>query len=317
AVEESRKYDVTALREVRVRRQRRPERRERSGGDIGRLDHGMRIAHRHGAELDLAAADSDAMNVRVAADAQGDLDRGEARRAHVDAHASVGEELDGHRAGRAFEAYGARAERPVAAQPGRDATHTVAALQGRAAVRVVYSVAKCTSGIARGVDRQQLIETHAEAAVADARDRSRIEAERPFAAIDHDEIVADPVHLREVQVHRGERGAFIARGRNLPQRSGRESSQAAWATMRPARVWASASTRISSSSWSADRASRADPCCRSRRRRRRARARAGRRIGGAWAFHRLDCPQYSRAARLPAATAARAARRAREAGRIP
>src|SRR5690606_8721010 len=54
----------------------------------------------------------------------------------------------------------------------------------------------------RRLDHEQLVAADAEAAMRDAADRIRPERERPGGGVDHDEVVAQAVHLGEAKVKR-------------------------------------------------------------------------------------------------------------------
>src|SRR5690606_30014146 len=54
----------------------------------------------------------------------------------------------------------------------------------------------------RRLQHQHLVAADAEAAIREAAARLRRERERPIAAVQHHEIVAESVHLGELEVHR-------------------------------------------------------------------------------------------------------------------
>src|SRR5262249_55608135 len=65
--------------------------------------------------------------------------------------------------------------------------------------------------VARRLDRQQLVETDAEVAIAGARDLRGVESERARAAIDDDEVVAGALHFRKAKRH-GRGGDAVSSG---------------------------------------------------------------------------------------------------------
>jgi len=88
-------------------------------------------------------------------------------------------------------------------QQRRDATGAVAALLHLIAVTVEDAIEHRSTGAACRLQHQCLIEADAGAAIGQAAQPLRREQRGIGGRIKHNEIVADPVHLREVDAHRG------------------------------------------------------------------------------------------------------------------
>ena len=127
----------------------------------------------------------------------------EARRAHVDGHlAIVLEPRSDDPAGRLDANLTLVREPPVAHEPD-EAARAVAALLDLAAVGVEDPVAKVDVGARRPLDDEHLVAAHAKAAVGERADLARGEGERLDGRVDDDEVVAEPVHLRERERRHG------------------------------------------------------------------------------------------------------------------
>jgi len=80
-----------------------------------------------------------------------------------------------------------------------DAANAVAALLHFAAVGVEDAVIEIGVGAARRLDLQDLVAAHAEVPVGDRAQLLRLERDRLLGRVEHHEIVAEAVHLRELQ----------------------------------------------------------------------------------------------------------------------
>ena len=89
--------------------------------------------------------------------------------------------------------------KPLRADEMHEAARTVAALLDLAAVGVEYPVAKIDVGARRLFHEQDLVAAHTEVPVRDAPDLVGPKRHVFAHAIEHDEIVAEPLHLREPQ----------------------------------------------------------------------------------------------------------------------
>jgi hypothetical protein len=97
-------------------------------------------------------------------------------------------------------------------QPRGDAAHAVAALAAARSVGIEDVVGERACRISRGFDRQQLVETDAGVTIAESGECRCVERERTRAAIDDDKIVADSMHLAEVQAHRARCAVLVPGG---------------------------------------------------------------------------------------------------------
>src|SRR5262245_38231924 len=146
-------------------------RRDRRHGD-----HGMRVAHRDGAELDGLAGDLDAIAIALPVGEERQRARAKVRHAEVDADVVGRAHAGRDGAGRAHE-------RELVPQTWREepgeAAHAVAALLDLAAVRVEIAVARVGAVRALARDEQQLIEPDASAPVRPMPDQLGIGRRSP------------------------------------------------------------------------------------------------------------------------------------------
>ncbi len=209
AVDKLHEAGVDPLRESRMALQFLADRRHRSGVDIGHLDHRMRIAHAH-----RAAGQGGAVGQGQAVfggssagmDNHRDLGRLEARRAHVDPHLAVIEQMQLQQAGGGLHPQVALVAEAMVAHIARQAARTVAALADFGAVGVENAVAEVHLRARRGLDQQHLVAAHAETAVGEltqqgGRGRPQQLVQRRPRGVDDDEVVAEAVHLGEGQIH--------------------------------------------------------------------------------------------------------------------
>src|SRR5690606_8622804 len=142
-----------------------------------------------------------------------------------------------------------------AMQPGGDAARTIAALAGFAAILVDDAVTGDAAGLPRRGDDHHLVATDAEVAVGHARQHLTGRQGRSIAPVEHDEIVAGPVHLGEAQ------GLLLSRGRGGACACAALPAAGSWPlpgrrlpSLPPARPASSAAARP-------DRAGTVLPCC--------------------------------------------------------
>ena len=84
-----------------------------------------------------------------------------------------------------------------------DAACAVAASLGLAAVRVMDAHEHLRPRVARRLEQQHLVAADAGAPVGDGARRRRVDRNRVAALVEHDEIVADPVHLAKGDARHG------------------------------------------------------------------------------------------------------------------
>src|SRR6478672_8813907 len=124
---------------------------------------------------------------------QRDLIPGEAGRAHIDGYHAVG---TGER--RKHAAIGFDADALLAAFSGDDAGDAARRIAAGADLPAVgIPDAHEHVGHARWLERDDLVAADAFLAVGDGAQRVRAERQRTRARVEHDEIVAEPIHLTE------------------------------------------------------------------------------------------------------------------------
>src|SRR5690606_25933662 len=125
----------------------------------------------------------------------------EGRRAHVDGDASVVLEARLDHAAHRLDADRALVGQALLAHEAHEAARAGAALLDRPAVGVEDAVAEVDALAARGLDQQDLVGADAVVPIGQRTPLRRLEAHRLPHAVDHDEVVAGAVHLREAQFH--------------------------------------------------------------------------------------------------------------------
>ena len=83
----------------------------------------------------------------------------------------------------------------------RDATGAVAALPGFPAIGIENAVANVRSGLAGGLDQQQLIAADTEVPIREKADLLACQLHGLFQGIDDDEVIAETMHLCEIKFH--------------------------------------------------------------------------------------------------------------------
>src|SRR5262245_3331662 len=233
---------VHPLRKARVTLDQRPLSRDRREVDVGLHLARMRIAHRDhddvcGAAVNVQRPDVERAGAgrkrrgrrqvaqgREAGRIERHASRLERRRAHVDRHPAVVLEARRNHARERFDADLALVGETLVAHEPDEASGAVAALLDLAAVGVEDPVTEVHSGRARPLDDQDLVAADAEVAVGEAPQRRLVELDPLRDAVEHHEVVADAVHLREPELH------FVASPRMRWQMTSASSSarRASW-----------------------------------------------------------------------------------------
>ena len=128
------------------------------------------------------------------------------RHAHVDGHLPVRFEPRHDQSARRLHADLALVGQAVVAHEHDEAARAVAALLDLAAVGVEDAVAEVRVTL-RALDDEHLVAAHAEAAVGQRANRVRRQVDTLAHAVDDDEIVAQPLHLGELERHGGDEPA--------------------------------------------------------------------------------------------------------------
>src|SRR5688572_5050656 len=219
AVDDFHEADVGTTGEARVVLDCGTEPGDRRVGDGRDADHRVRVADRYGADLDLARADRQRINVGLSARLERQRRRAEVRHAHRHRD-PVAVQLGLHEPARAVQhQVGLRRRGPLADVPG-DAARAVAALFDLATVGVEDAVVHGRSRPARRLEHQRLVEADAGKTIGEAADgvRGRGAAGR---GVEDDEVVAEPMHLREL--HPADSTGKIRRGQQESPRRGRRA----------------------------------------------------------------------------------------------
>ena len=187
--------------------QLRSQRFDRRVVDIVDLQHGVRVAHRSDAERDGAAIDLEVVQRLVAVRHERHVRRREAWRAHVDPHAAVVVHLQRQGAAQSLDLEFTLVGQTLIDDEAGKAARAVAAVLHLAAVGVEDPVAKIHVRLARRLYQQQLIEADPEMAVGQLADLLVPQVGALGDQIDHHEVVAQAVHLGEVQQHQRSSGS--------------------------------------------------------------------------------------------------------------
>src|SRR5688572_6040646 len=204
AIDDFHEADVHAVRESWVALDRGAQAIDWCARDRGDREHGVGIAHRHRADLDFSSCDGERIDVRLRGSVERQRLRLEIRSAHVhgDQVGVVHARADQPR--RAVEQQLVAAVRGFRAAPMEErgeAARAVAALLDLAAVGVEDAVVDLRALAARRLEDERLIETNPGMTRGQ---RTPLLGGRQAAVarrIEHDEIVAEAVHLRELELH--------------------------------------------------------------------------------------------------------------------
>src|SRR5262245_13335752 len=164
----------------------------------------VRISHRQHRDLDRGALDLERptrADRPETARVEGHVFGIESRRAHVDANLPVGLQTRSDHPGKRFDAdLGLLRESVVVHEPD-EAARAVAAFLDLAAVCVPDAVAKIRVGALRFLDEENLIAADTEMPVRDPPRALRAYVKGSAEAVEHDEVVARPLHLGEFEAH--------------------------------------------------------------------------------------------------------------------
>ncbi len=159
------------------------------------------IAHREHAHLDRHPAHRQRIDEARLVRREGHVGGREARRAHVDRHFARGFDPRTDHAARGLDADLAPGGEALVEHEAREAARAVAALLDLAAVGVEDAVAEIVTRVARPLHQQHLVAADAEVAVGEGACLRGREVDRLAHAVQHDEVVALALHLREADPH--------------------------------------------------------------------------------------------------------------------
>ena len=125
----------------------------------------------------------------------------EDRAVHVDRDAAVVLQVQAQPVVDGVDRHRALRGQAAVVHEAHEAARAVAAMLDLVAGVVEDAVAEVGVGIARGLDQQDLVGAHAEAAVAQAAQLLGAELDRRAGGVEHDEVVAGALHLGELQSH--------------------------------------------------------------------------------------------------------------------
>jgi hypothetical protein len=179
----------------------RPERGHRGRLHVRDGEHGVRIAKRDRPDLERAPLDFELVRVARRLRGKGQGTRVKVRYAHVDRD-RCGADARVHHACGTVQGDGTVLGQPAVMQQGGDAARAVAALFDLVAVGVEDAVEHGRIGPPGAREHQRLIEADAGAAIGEAAQALGLQDGFVGWSIKDDEIVADPVHLREIDAHR-------------------------------------------------------------------------------------------------------------------
>ena len=166
----------------------------------------MRIAHRHhaavhGLLIHIEAVSGTALTLRV----EVRCGRSEIGDAHVYGNAAAPWHLCIDQSTGAFHAYAARVATALKSQQLGDAARTVAALLHLVTVGIEDAIEGFGVDAARALDDQCLIKADAAMAIGQLLPLLRRELFGNGIGLEHDKVVAQPVHLGEIDLHRAHR----------------------------------------------------------------------------------------------------------------
>ncbi len=164
-------------------------------------DHGVRVANRDRANGNLPVSHLQPVGIDLRLGLERQAGRVEIGRAHVDGHNTFSLDARTNEASGAVHRHITRARQATLVQQSRDTARSVAALLNLRAVRVEDSIEHRRGRVARRLEEQRLIEADAGVAVGELAQLIACERGLPGGRIDHNEIVSEPVHLREFDAH--------------------------------------------------------------------------------------------------------------------
>ena len=161
--------------------------------------HRVRIPHRKRSNHDLGVRESERLRDVLAVADEGNVGGRKSGRAHGDRHISAGLQARLDNAPQSFDADGALGRHPPVVNETHEAPGAVAALLDLAAVTVENAVAKVDSRARRSFDDQDLVATDAETTIGEASQLGRAQIDALSDAVEHDEVIAQALHLGELE----------------------------------------------------------------------------------------------------------------------
>src|SRR2546430_11225701 len=123
-------------------------------------------------------------------------------RAHIDAHLPVGLQAQSDQAGKGLDAYLLLGRQSLFVNEANETPRAIAALLDFASIGVPDAVAEVDVLALRFFHEQHLIAADAEMPVREPFRELWLHLDVPADAVDHDEIVADAMHLGEFESHK-------------------------------------------------------------------------------------------------------------------
>src|SRR6185437_12240163 len=163
-------------------------------------DSGARGTDGDGADLDAAACHLEGVTFLFGRRIEGERARIEPHRSHVHGHEPTCHRPRPDEAGGTVHRDGARGCEPAAREERADAAGTIAALLHLHAIGVEDAVVHGGVGSPGRLQDERLVEPDAGVAVREAADERAVER-GAGGGIEHGEVVAEPVHLGELEAH--------------------------------------------------------------------------------------------------------------------
>ena len=194
ATADFRNTDICAFRKERVMFECRPERREIDGVDVIHKKGRVRVADARADRLrQRTRCQVDPIGVHGAR--QRDLVPSRPRRSHIDRKRPVGPRLRFEQTRRGLDPHPGFPG--LAVEQVGDAASSIAAGLGLAAIGIADAHQDLGRGMARRLEQDHLITSDAGPAICQPARGSGAERDRAAAKIEHDKIVAEPMHLEK------------------------------------------------------------------------------------------------------------------------
>ena len=168
------------------------------------LEHSMRVAHGNRADRDGLTSYVEGVRIPFGRCVKRQRARIEARDTHVHGHHVATENSRVDESGRAVHRDGAGRCAAATMEQGGYTARAVATLLDLGTIGVEYSVEHCGVGTPRWLQHQRLVEPNASVSIREAPKLVGAQHGLPGGCIEHEEVVAHAVHLREIETH-GER----------------------------------------------------------------------------------------------------------------
>ena len=169
--------------------------------DIGHHLNRMGIAHRYGRDHHVAITHHQRLHhLRRRAD-EGNFLGLENRHAHVDSDQTIRFQARADDAGHGLNTNLALVGEPLVMDEAYEATGTVAALLHFTAIGIENAIAEIDARLRSGFHQQNLVAADAEMAIGQMTKLLRCQRQRLTNAIENDKVVAQSVHLRELEFH--------------------------------------------------------------------------------------------------------------------